>query len=46
VIAFRNIVLHEYFGIDLELAWAILGGELTRLRQSIESALRQLPEAE
>src|ERR1035441_3493672 len=24
IIAFRNVVIHEYFGIELELVWAML----------------------
>ncbi|MBI2686477.1 MAG: DUF86 domain-containing protein [Acidobacteria bacterium] len=31
IIAFRNIVVHEYFGIDLELVWAIIGEHLSTL---------------
>ncbi len=23
IVAFRNVVVHQYFGIDLELVWAI-----------------------
>ena len=28
VIAFRNVVIHEYFGVDLELVWGIVTGHL------------------
>ena len=24
IIAFRNVVIHQYFGIDLDLVWAII----------------------
>lgn len=24
IIAFRNVVIHEYFGVDLELVWTIV----------------------
>ena len=28
IIAFRNIIMHEYFGIDLELVWVMLKSTL------------------
>jgi uncharacterized protein with HEPN domain len=24
IIAFRNVIIHEYFGVDLELVWTIV----------------------
>src|ERR1039457_7066304 len=31
IIGFRNVVIHEYFGIDLELAWAIVAEHIATL---------------
>jgi uncharacterized protein with HEPN domain len=42
VIAFRNVVIHQYFGIDLELVWAIASGHLDALSVSLERLLENL----
>jgi uncharacterized protein with HEPN domain len=44
IIAFRNVVIHEYFGIDLELVWAIITQHVAPLRSSLDSILNALPE--
>jgi uncharacterized protein with HEPN domain len=44
IIAFRNVVIHQYFGIDLELVWAIITGHITALRSSLETILSALPD--
>lgn len=46
VVAFRNIVLHEYFGIDLTLVWAIVAEHIAPLRTGIKLILQSLPEPE
>ena len=43
IIAFRNVVIHQYFGIDLDLVWAIITEHVTSLRASLESILSSLP---
>jgi uncharacterized protein with HEPN domain len=43
IIAFRNVVVHEYFGVDLELVWAIITEHIAPLASSIESILERLP---
>lgn len=35
IIAFRNIVIHEYFGVDLDLVWAIVLDHLPQLRAAL-----------
>ncbi len=35
VIAFRNVLIHEYFGLDLELVWQIVDAEVPKLRESL-----------
>jgi uncharacterized protein with HEPN domain len=36
VVGLRNRIVHEYFGIDLEIIWQILQGDLPSLQASIE----------
>jgi uncharacterized protein with HEPN domain len=35
IIAFRNVVVHEYFGIDLALVWEIVSNQLDPLRNAL-----------
>lgn len=37
----RNILVHDYLGIDLEIVWAILEDELPKLSKTISSALKK-----
>ena len=43
IIAFRNIIVHEYFGIDLELAWAIVEEHIDSLGVQLKIILASLP---
>jgi len=31
IVAFRNVLIHEYFGIDLELVWTIVADSIPAL---------------
>ncbi len=42
IIAFRNFLAHEYFGVDLELIWGITQNNLVVLRVTIEKIIREL----
>ena len=42
VIAFRNVVIHEYFGIDLELVWTIVGQHIGTLGAQLNSIVASL----
>lgn len=42
MIAFRNVIIHEYFGIDMEIIWDIIQNNLTPLKQKIQNLLRVL----
>jgi len=44
IIAFRNVVVHQYFGIDLDLVWAIATQQAGPLGASLDSILHSLPE--
>jgi uncharacterized protein with HEPN domain len=36
---FRNIIAHQYFGIDAEEVWGIIHNELPNLKRELEKAL-------
>jgi uncharacterized protein with HEPN domain len=40
IIAFRNVLVHEYFRIDLETVWRILEQDLPGLKLSMASILQ------
>jgi uncharacterized protein with HEPN domain len=42
IVAFRNVVLHHYFGLDLELVWTIITEHVDKLRSTLESILDSL----
>jgi uncharacterized protein with HEPN domain len=42
IVAFRNVVIHEYFGLDLELVWAIVTGHIAALGQQLRSVVGSL----
>ena len=44
IVAFRNIIIHQYFGIDLDLVWAIITGHVVALSASLDAILTSLPE--
>lgn len=37
MISMRNKVLHEYFGIDIEILWKTITEDLTVLKKQIEN---------
>lgn len=37
---FRNIVAHDYFGIDAEEVWQIIKNKIPKLKTSIETLLK------
>ncbi len=46
IIAMRNVLVHQYFGIDLEQVWDTVVTDLPRLKRDIASILAQLQEDE
>ncbi len=42
VIAMRNVLVHEYFGIDLEEVWKTVGEDLPKLKGKAQEILRSL----
>ena len=43
---FRNRLVHEYLGVDIEIVWGIIQHNLPALKIAIEAMLRQLDENE
>jgi uncharacterized protein with HEPN domain len=47
VARFRDLLIHHYFAVDLNIVWGIVEPDLTDLRQQIREVLRQVdPEFE
>jgi uncharacterized protein with HEPN domain len=44
IIAFRNVVIHEYFGIDLELVWTIVAEHIADLGERLRTIAASLPD--
>jgi len=42
IIGMRNILVHIYFGIDEEIVWSVVEGDLPDLKQKVETMLQQL----
>lgn len=41
IIAMRNIVVHDYFGVDTEEVWAAVERDLPDLKRKIQAILRE-----
>ena len=39
IIAFRNIIVHEYFRVDLQAVWKIIKRDLATLKNQVEAIL-------
>jgi len=39
IVALRNVLIHEYFGVDLEIVWQIVTKRLPVLKQSVNHML-------
>ncbi len=38
----RDILIHEYFGVDLDLTWRVLTHEIPKLKKQIRMILKKL----
>lgn len=46
IIALRNVLIHAYFGIDLDLVWKIITKNVPELKLEIEKILQEVQEEE
>lgn len=44
VISFRNVIAHEYFGIDFGIVWDVIQTEIPPLWEKMSLLIAQLPE--
>jgi uncharacterized protein with HEPN domain len=42
VIGFRNVVVHDYLGIDLDITWKIVKQDLPALRKAVREMLAEI----
>ncbi|CAD5245033.1 HepT-like ribonuclease domain-containing protein [Thermococcus camini] len=42
IIGLRNILIHQYFGVDVELIWDIVKNKLPELKTKMEELLEEL----
>ncbi len=42
-ISFRNVLVHQYFGIDIEAVWQVIARDLPALRSLVERLLAEDP---
>ena len=41
IIGMRNILVHTYFGIDVDVVWSVVVNDLPDLKQKIENVIRE-----
>ena len=39
IVGMRNILVHNYFGIDVEIVWSVVERDLPQLKQQVEAIL-------
>ena len=44
IIAFRNVITHQYFGLDLELVWAIIAQHVPVAGAALDAILKSIGE--
>jgi len=44
IIGMRNLLIHQYFGIDIEAVWSVVERDIPELKLNIQAILRGLSE--
>jgi uncharacterized protein with HEPN domain len=39
ITALRNVLIHEYFGVDLEIVWRVVQRRIPTLKRHVEALL-------
>ncbi|MEL6492704.1 MAG: DUF86 domain-containing protein [Cyanobacteria bacterium J06634_6] len=42
IVGFRNLVVHEYFRVDLNVVWEVIKNDLPELKPQIEDVAKEL----
>lgn len=42
----RNVLAHQYLGVDLDLVWNVVKEHLPRLSEAVDMALKALPDSD
>lgn len=42
IIGLRNLIIHEYFGIDIRIVWQVIQSDLPRLKTNIQKILKEI----
>jgi len=42
IIGMRNILIHHYFGVDLDTVWVVIKKDLPKLKQKIKKILKEV----
>jgi uncharacterized protein with HEPN domain len=43
IVAFRNVLVHDYLGIDMERIWQIVQDDVPRLKSAVISLIQEMP---
>lgn len=42
IVGLRNMLIHEYFGIDIRIVWQVIQNDLPRLKRNIQKILNEI----
>lgn len=45
IIGMRNILIHHYFGIDVEAVWSVVENDLPDLKRAVDDIVKELENA-
>ena len=43
IIGFRNVIVHEYFGLDDKIVWTVIQNEIPSLIEKVEIIIQSIP---
>lgn len=44
IAGFRDILIHHYFGVDIEFVWSVIEQNLDDLEETVQTLLNQIPQ--